>query len=191
MEDEKHSDKKPSFEEIMGGKDVALGKEIVEQLRSEDVGVTIYKKVYSEEKTKIDVNRKAGEEDYSIKKTTDFPSTLLGIVIPTENEGEFVYIGIQEQGFVFNTESESRREDYNPEINNSYDTDSDKFIESITSLKLLYKTNVVLREDENPEEFNKVFAASVEKGREKMKRKKAIRTESRKKLMKGLFGNVE
>jgi hypothetical protein len=191
MNDQEHLKEKPSFEEIVAGKDVALGKEIVENLKSEDIGVSIIKTVYTEKKTKIDINRKVGEENFSVRERHEFPSTLLGIVVPTENEGEYIYFGIEEQGFVFNTEYKRFRADLNPEINSVKIVGQDKFIEALAERDVIFEAKVTLKEDENGEEYNRIFAASVERERDKVKRKKVRRTETRKNLKQGLFGNKD
>ena len=187
MNDEAHPEEKPSFEEIVAGKDVALGKEIVERLRSEDIGISIFKQTYTESTTKITYDRKPGQENFSVRKKQEVPSTLLGIVVPTENEGEFVYFGIAEQGFVFNTNYDILLTDFNPDINQVWYRSDDKFIESLSRVYSYY-INITLREDENSEEFNKVFTASVERRREKVQQVKMRRAETRTKLERGLFG---
>jgi len=186
MNDEGHPEEKPSFEEIVAGKDVALGKEIVEHLRSEDIGLSIFKRTATESKKRITYDRKPGEEDFSVREKQEVPSTLLGIVVPTENEGEFVYFGIAEQGFVFNTNYDVLLTDFNPDINQAWYRGADKFIEAL-SRTYYHHINITLKEDDNPEEFNKVFTASVERRREKVRQVKMRRAETRTKLERGLF----
>lgn len=190
MNDQEHSKEKPSFEEIVAGKDVALGKEIVESLMSEDIGVSIYNESLSKSKTKVSIDRKPGEDDYQVRESREAPRILVGFAVPTENEGEFIYFGIEEQGLVFNTKRESIRTEFNPEINRTHSIFRDRLIESFSEIYPEY-VNITLKEDDSPEEFNKVFVASIERERDKVKRKKASRSESRKNLKQGLFGKKD
>ena len=98
---------------------------------------------------------------------------------------------MEEQGFVFNTEDEKTQTELNPEINSVMNIDSNKLIEELTGHYYLFGAKITLKEDENPEEFNKVFAASVERERDKVKRKKIRRAETRAKLERGLFGKKD
>ena len=82
-EGEENKEHKPSIEEVFGGKDVSLGKEIVEKLQAEEVGLPVYRIFPQEQKTSYLVDRKPGDDDMTVRKKTETPRTLLGIILST------------------------------------------------------------------------------------------------------------
>jgi hypothetical protein len=170
----KSESERPQFSEIMEGKDV-----------SEGIVVPVYYFEPGERRTKVLVDRKVGEEDYSVRQKLVREGTLLGAIVPAE-QGEYVYIGIREPGFIIKVEDSRFADWYSLDRNSSYDINDPRFRQSISGRTF---GEVTMTEDDNPEEFNRRVVAAVESARAKEKKNKAQRVESRNKLKQGLFGN--
>jgi len=186
MDSETSDKERPSFEEMFGGKDVALGKEIVENLQAEGLGVPVYQKNYNERKTSIIVDRKPGEEDRAVREKTESPKTLLGIILPTANDNEYIYFGIQEEGLVLKPTSSATEDSFSPRTSSIINVFEERFSESI--LSTMY-SEIILREDDKPNEFNQALFSAVDSQREDVKRRKDARADSRRKLKGVLFND--
>ncbi|KKQ85957.1 MAG: hypothetical protein UT08_C0003G0120 [Candidatus Woesebacteria bacterium GW2011_GWB1_38_8] len=118
---------KPSMEEIFGGKDVFLGKEMVDNLIAEEVGLPVYRYTINERKTNFIVDRKPGEDDFTVREKSEVPQQLQGLILPTGNQDEFVFFGIQEPGFVFKCRDALSSERFDPQKRTSYKHSRDRF----------------------------------------------------------------
>lgn len=67
MLDENPLANKPSAQEIFEGKDVASGKELVELLLSDGVGLPVFYEPKGNQKTHFAIDREVGEEDFTVR----------------------------------------------------------------------------------------------------------------------------
>lgn len=69
MLEDPQGEHKPSFLEIVAGKDASLGKEIVQRLKNEGVGLTV-KSLSFETKHEIAIDRAPGENSFNVREKT-------------------------------------------------------------------------------------------------------------------------
>lgn len=175
---------KPSFSEIVEGRDVALAEEIVKNLVSEGIVVPVYYYEPGKRKTEVAVDRRPGQENYSVTEKLKREGTLLGAIVPS-GESEFVYIGIRESGLVIKIEDARFNDWYSRKRIATYDTNDTTFRECIS---LGSFERILMTEDENPEEFNKRVVAAVETARVEAIKNKERRADARDNLKRALFG---
>jgi hypothetical protein len=194
MEDirgKQNNPEKLSAEEIFGGKDVALGKEIVGMLIAEEVGIPVYFRSYGNKKTHFMIDREIGEENYTVRQKENVDRELIGVIIPCAgSKQEFIYLGIYEDDFVF-TAGSKHQITFNPETNTSYEGGYKRFSDRVSQNFNLgnekYNLNIAFREHERPDEFVKKVEEAVEAERAKQQAIKKSREEIRRGLKNRLF----
>ena len=136
------------------------------------------------------VDRVVGEEDFEVRQKEEFPQKLMGILIPTGESYEYVYLGIHESGLVIKVEDEygKRRDQFNKDSNQPLYLNWDRFVDYFTFANTLGRNKVVLKEDEDPDRFFEIVVSSVDAQRQKMQEAKNKRLEVRQKLISKLFG---
>ncbi len=182
---------KPNWQEIFKGKDVVRGEEIVNNLLSEGVGIPVYTRNLNDKKVSLMVDKQVGEQDVTFRQKEERNDRLLGLLIPTAEKNEFVYLGIEEGGFVFRTD-DRRASEFHKDTASSFLTyNRQRFGEWVSFLvQSGYKqdTKVILKEEDDPSRFMEVVVSAVAKEREKMQQVKEKRAGIRDDLMKKLFG---
>lgn len=181
---------KPSWEEAFQGKDVARGRELVDKLLYEGVGLPVYDQNFSDTKVKVLVDRKPGEEDYTVRHKEENDRRLMGLVLPTESKNEFVYLGVNEGGFVF-WAADDRVNDFNPDTSTSFEINWRRFGDYVNSSVLpreLEDVRLILKEEDGPARFMEVVTSAVQRQRERMQSVREKRATVREDLLKKLFG---
>jgi hypothetical protein len=186
MGDEETQESKPSMEEIFGGKDMSIGRELVEKLKFEEVGLPVYYRDPNVEKTEYGVDQQPGDRDLKVRKRDEKPHLLQGIIIPSTNENEYIYFGIHEEGFAFKQGKATHVGIFDSRGMTSFPNMFTRFSEYAT-----IHLDVTLREDDNPQEFNQVITSAIETQREEVRKRKAARAESRSNLKQALYGSEE
>lgn len=188
---------KPTALEVLHGKDVVLGKEVVELLLAEEIGVPIYYHDYNslDRKVNVMVDREIGEEDFTLRQKEVNDNQLLGIVIPSaDSPNEYIYLGIQEGDFVFYA-GERHQAGLNPETSSQHSIGWKRYIDRIGQHDNhlfgdeKYRLEVTLREHEDPEKFMTKVEAAVEKRRKLQNTIRKSRGEIRQDLRDRLYGN--
>ena len=96
------SEQQPSAREIFEGKGAVLGKELVEKLVTEEIGVGIYYTPTENKTTRFMIDREPGEEDFMVRQKETRERHLLGITFPVVGtEDEYAFLGITEGSFIF------------------------------------------------------------------------------------------
>lgn len=180
---------KPSWQEAFQGKDVVRGEKIVNNLLYEGVGMPVYSMNLMEKKTKFLVDREVGEEDFTLRQKEERDHRLLGLLIPTQDKNEYVYLGVQEGGFVFRV-PDDRIAEFHKDTSTSFDLNWDRFGDYINQrlMGIGDSTKVILKEEGDPTRFMEVVVSSVQKERERMQQVKEKRANVREDLMRKLFG---
>lgn len=186
---------KPNWEEAFKGKDVVRGGEMVNNLLYENVGIPVYTRSLKDKKVSLLVDKQVGEEDMTIRQKEESNDRLLGLLIPTTEKNEFVYLGIEEGGFVFHTGSDRQASEFHKDTASSFITfDRQRFGEWISFLvQAGYRedTKVILKEENDPNRFMEMVVLAVQKEREKMQQVREKRANVREDLMRKLFGKQE
>lgn len=199
MLDEKPFANKPSAQEIFEGKDVTSGKELVELLLSDGVGLPVFYEPKDNQKTLFAIDREVGEEDFTVRQRTEIEKHLLGVVIPVPNsQNEYIYLGIKESGFVFSVvgdpNSIERMERHiNPATAQSLSLGWTRFVDYVSFVgKGIggdggYK--ITLTETGASEEFVKKVSETVTARRQEQEQMRTVRDRVRDQLLSRLFGN--
>lgn len=191
---------KPSVQEIFEGKDVAKGKELVELLLSDGVGVPVFYKPHGNQKTLFAIDREVGEEDFTVRQKTEIEKHLLGIVMPVPNsQNEYAYLGIKESGFVFSIvgkpeEVERKKRYVDPALSQSLNLGWTRFVDYISSVGnsgVIGGYNIGLTEHSDPEGFAKIVSETVTARRQEQEQVRATRVKVRGNLIDSLFGNKQ
>ena len=187
---------KPSASEIFSGKDVVIGRELVELLIADEVGVPVYYHNYQnlDKKINVMVDREVGNEDYSVRQKEENHDQLLGIIIPTADaKDQFIYIGIMEDDFVFQAGSDLQAE-FNSESNVRYTFGWQRFGDRIaqhendSTTPERYKLEILFKAHEDSQRFDTKVLEAVEKRRQIHEAIRKSRTEIRQNLKDKLFG---
>lgn len=188
---------KPTAAEIFKGKDVVLGKELVELLLAEEVGVPVYYHNYNslEKKVNVMADREVGEEDFTIRQKEEENNQLLGIVIPSaDSKNEFIYLGIHEGDFLFHA-GERHHAELNPETSSQHTISWRRFADRIAQSDSYifsddkYRLEILFREYEDPQKFIAKVEAAVEVRRKLQSTIRKSREEIRQDLRDRLYGN--
>lgn len=197
MLDENHPADKPSAQEIFEGRDVISGKELVELLLSDGVGLPVFYEPKDNKKTLFAIDREVGEEDFTVRQRTEIEKHLLGIVIPVPNsQNEYVYLGIKESGFVFSVvgglEGIERMERFlNPATAQSLSLGWTRFVDYVSFVgKGIggdggYK--ITLTETGASEGFVKIVSDAVTARRQEQEQMRIVRGRARGELLDSLF----
>lgn len=184
---------KPSAEEIFYGKDVVLGKEIVEMLLAEEVCVPVYRLQDENKKIRFLIDREVGEvgkEDFTVRQQQEEQRELLGVVVPTvDSENEFIFLGIREDSFVF-TAGKEIVNNYKPDKASSFTFKWDRFGDFVNSEMGIgdeYEHKVSFREHDNSQKFTNMVVAAVEFRRKLQKTVRKAREEVRRDLKDRLY----
>lgn len=191
--EQKGSDQ-PSAREIFEGKGAVLGKELVEKLVAEEIGVGIYYTPTENKTTRFMIDREPGEEDFMVRQKETRERHLLGIAFPVAGtEDEYAFIGITEGSFIFQAighYKDSAKIEFNPLTSKGFSFNWSRFIDYVSYAGV--RTNdgykVSLHEHQNPESFVKIVMESVEAKRKELESIKSKREDVRNQLLKGLFG---
>lgn len=181
---------KANWEEAFRGRDVVRGGEIVNNLLSEGVGIPVNSMNFEEKKTRFMVDREVGEEDFVVRRREERNSKLLGLLLPAQDKNEFVYLGVEEGGFVFRT-SDDRSVEFHKDTTTSFDLNWKRFgdyLSNSISTRILGSAKIILKEENDPAHFMEIVVGSVQKERERMQEVKEKRANVREDLMKRLFG---
>lgn len=179
--------------EIFEGRDVVRGKEIVELLKAEGLGVQVLCHYDNNKKTRFLIDREIGEEDYTVRQQDESETKLLGIVLPSaRTNDEFVFLSGEEEGFVFKC-GEKRTHDYNPEENQSLDLRNwgrfrDYFNMAADRVESEMRMKVLLTESRNSQEYENIVVDAVSKERNRIMQQKEKRANVRESLFRKLFG---
>lgn len=182
---------KPNWKEAFQGGDVARGGELVDNLLYENVGIPVYKINPREKRTKFLVDREVGEEDFTVRQKEENDHKLLGLIVPSQDKNEFVYLGVEEGGFVFRA-SDNRAADFHKDTTTSFSLAWERFGDFITNnimAKIESQTEIILREENDPDRFMEIVVNSVKSERERSSEIKAKRTTVREDLLRKLFGS--
>ena len=166
------------------------GGELVDKLLSESIGVPVYERRLGDRKTKVLVDRHPGEEDVTIRQKDEQDRRLLGLIVPTESKNEFVYLGVNEGGFVF-WASDDKVGDFHPDTALSYALNYKRFGDyaaTSISTKVLKDLRLTFREEDDPNRFMEMVVSAVHKERERLQSVRGRRAVVRGELLKKLFG---
>jgi hypothetical protein len=155
------------------------------------VGTPVYTRSLKDKKTSLLVDKQIGEEDVTIRQKEETNDRLLGLLIPTTEKNEFVYLGIEEGGFVFRTDDRHASEFHKDTAGSFITFDTQRFIEWVSILVHVFgkeDTKVILKEESDPSRFMELVVSAVQKEREKMQQIRETRSVVRDDLMKKLFG---
>lgn len=143
-----------------------------------------------EKRTKFLVDRQVGEEDFTVRQKEERDHKLLGLIVPSQDKNEFVYLGVEEGGFVFRVSDEKSTE-FHKDTSTSFSLNWERFGDYITNnvmARIEGSTKIILREESDPARFMEIVVNSVQKERERTQQIKEKRTSVREDLMKKLFG---
>lgn len=180
---------KPNWKEAFQGKDVVRGGELVNNLLYENVGIPVYSMNFQEKRTKFLVDREIGEEDFTVRQKEERDHKLLGLIIPSQDKNEFVYLGVEEGGFVFSVD-ERRSVEFHKDTTTSFSLSWERFGDYVAN-NVLQSAKTILREESDPSRFMEIVVNAVQKERERTQQIKEKRTSVREDLIKKLFGRQE
>ena len=187
----KESDQ-PSAREIFEGKGAVLGKELVEKLVAEEIGVGIYYTPAENKTTRFMIDREPGEEDFMVRQKETRERHLLGIAFPVVGtENEYAFLGITEGSFIFQAIGYYKtKTEFNPQTSKGFSFNWSRFVDylSFAGIGANDGYKISLHEHQNPESFVKIVMESVAAKRKELESIKSEREDVRGKLLKGLFG---
>lgn len=156
------------FIKLFQGRDVSLGHEIVEGLQAENIGVSVYELHYGK------------DEGDQVRRS------LLGLVLPTGEPNEYVFLGTEEHGAVIKvTNGSSLNNDFNSDISQNQFLGG-KFWEKMHEVHNR-EFSIKIREDKNLKGFSQVVTKAVTRARQERATKKDHLAESRDNLKSSLF----
>lgn len=154
------------------------------------MGIPVYKINPQEKRTKFLVDRTVGEEDFTVRQREERDKKLLGLIVPAQDKNEFVYLGVEEGGFVFQV-SDEKSSEFHKDTAMSFSLAWERFGDYITNNvmgRIEGSTKMILREENDPARFMEIVVNSVQKERERALQIKEKRANVREDLMKRLFG---
>lgn len=186
---------KPNWKEAFQGKDVVGGETLVDNLLYEGVGTPVYYRNLREKKVQFLIDKNVGEEDVTIRQKEEQNNKLIGLLISTSDKNEFVFLGINEGGFVFRT-GERKASEFHKDTASSFTMfGSPRFTDYVSFLVQMgyppKETSVILKEEDDPSRFSEVVLTSVKNERERMQLNREKRANVREDLLKKLFGEQQ
>lgn len=177
--------------ELFEGKDVVVGRDIVNFLKVEGVGVQVYTRFEGNKKTRVIVDREPGVEDFVVREKDESEKKLLGIVVPTgRREREFVFLSAEEEGFVFEVDERGGK-NYDSEVTTIFNLRNwERFTDyfNFASSSHIFDARRILTESKNPQEYEQLVLAAVQKERQRIADQKEKRKTVRDSLFHKLFG---
>ena len=168
-----------------------MGREIVNLLAAEGVGVPVYTRRKGESRINVKIDREPGQEDFSVRQQAEDNRRLLGIILPVnQTERKFVFVSGDEEGFVF-VASSRRATDFNPEEVSVLDLAGwNKFCDFFKMANTPEGSEgmkIVFREGRQSENFEEVVFKAVQAERQRLLEAKRKMGEVRKSLFEKLF----
>jgi len=177
--------------ELFEGADITVGRELVNLLKSEGVGIQVRSRGDNNRKMKIIVDREAGEEDFTFRQVDESENKLLGIVFPTgRKDNEFVFVSGDEEGFVFDA-GKRRMNDFDSSVSIMQLGNWDRFTDYVSMVSASdsdYRITKTLREGKNSDQFAEIAYNAITKERQRVIDTKTKMADVRKGLFKKLFG---
>lgn len=155
------------------------------------MGIPVYTRNLNDKKVSLLVDKQVGEQDITFRQKEESNDRLLGLLVPTTEKNEFVYLGIEEGGLVFHTNDRQASEFHKDTASSFITFNRQRFGEWVSFLiQSGYKqeTKIVLKEESDPSRFMEVIVSAVQKERERMQQVREKRANVREDLMKKLFG---
>lgn len=177
------------MERLLGEEDVSLGRELVDNLRREEIGVAVYldNKPY---KKSIIIQNQLDTAKLS-EEIQEGDKQLLGLIVPTDKENQFAFLGISENSLILTLNKYwDKFNDFkgnNGTFLNLKEFWVNNFGTLITDASDRKMVTVDITDREQPEEFHRIFMDSVKRERQKIQEVKAKRAELRKKILQELY----